>query len=152
MPLLSYANKPGAKIYKSSPGQLSVMICNKRTTQQKRKILENLQCVKTHPTAEMVFDAVKAELPSISLTTVYRNLTELHGEGKILKFEVGGQSHFDGDISLHQHFVCRECGMIFDIFQEKVSRYALRSFQAQGLSANRVNIMYEGMCKACGVG
>ena len=56
-----------------------------RQTIQKLKIMQHLHSVKTHPSAEMVYNAVKEEVPTITLATVYRNLNSLANAGKILK-------------------------------------------------------------------
>ena len=58
-----------------------------RNTIQRIKIMKYLKSVKTHPTAEMVYNAVVKEIPSITLATVYRNLHNLANKGKILMFE-----------------------------------------------------------------
>jgi len=86
-----------------------------KITCQKRTILEFLRSVKTHPTAEEIYKAVKKKLPQISRGTVYRNLKFLAKKGKILEI-FSRVSHYDGDVSFHAHFICRSCDRIFDIF------------------------------------
>jgi Fe2+ or Zn2+ uptake regulation protein len=87
-----------------------------KITCQKKTILDFLKSVRTHPTAEEIYQAVKTKLPQISKGTVYRNLNFLAREGKILEIFSNKVSHYDGDISFHSHFICRKCGKIFDIF------------------------------------
>ena len=48
-----------------------------RNTKQRQLILEELRGTKSHPSAEWVYQRVKAKLPNISLGTVYRNLAML---------------------------------------------------------------------------
>jgi Fe2+ or Zn2+ uptake regulation protein len=119
-----------------------------RTTNQRLKILEYLRGVKTHPTAEMVYLEVKKELPAISLATVYRNLNNMADEGRILRFEVGKEYHFDSDTCCHQHFVCRDCGRIIDVFQKEISEFAMR--KVKGVKPDCVSIIYHGICRNCG--
>ena len=90
-----------------------------RQTKQKAAILGYLRSVKTHPTAEIVYSAVKKEMPNISLGTVYRNLEEFSKNEIIGKLEVAGRKRFDGDISVHGHFICEKCGRIDDLFFKK---------------------------------
>ena len=52
-------------------------------TQQRRVILEELRKHNTHPSADEVYDMVRARLPKISLGTVYRNLEILTELGEI---------------------------------------------------------------------
>ena len=56
---------------------------NMRLTSQRQVILEELQKVTSHPTANEVFDMVRKRLPRIGLGTVYRNLDLLAEKGII---------------------------------------------------------------------
>jgi len=124
------------------------MIINKaRMTLQKKEILNFLRSTKIHPTAEEVYLNVKHKLPKITLATVYRNLNLLAENNSILRFEIKGGFHFDFDISKHQHFVCDSCGIIYDVYQEEVSNYALNNIK--GFSPNGVQIIYKGICNKC---
>lgn len=119
-----------------------------RLTNQKQIILEYLQSVKTHPTAEEVFDAVKKILPRISLGTVYRNLEKFSEKGLAKKIE-GEVSRFDGDISTHHHFICQNCKKVFDIFEEKKTREIdkVLSEKLEGFKSDEVHI--HGTCNDC---
>jgi len=120
-----------------------------RTTTQRIKILEYLRSVKTHPTAEIVYHAVKKDLPTISLGTVYRNLNILAEQGKILKVDINNESHFDGDICNHQHFVCTKCGKIIDILQGEITEYAMKKIKCRDFTPRCVTIKYTGYCNKC---
>jgi len=128
------------------------MVINKkknRLTSQRLKILDYLRGVKTHPTAEMVYNAVKKDLPTISLATVYRNLNLLAEQGEIIKLELNSESHFDGDMCNHQHCVCSKCRRIIDIFQEDISEYAMKKIKSSDFKPSCVNIIFKGHCKHC---
>lgn len=92
-----------------------------RMTKQREIILETLRSVSCHPTADEIYDWVRKDIPNISLGTVYRNLETLSDSGIILKVQAAGtQMRFDGDISPHFHFRCRECGRVSDLeFSDK---------------------------------
>ena len=121
----------------------------RRMTNQRLKILEYLKSVKTHPTAEVVYEAVKKNLPLMTLATVYRNLNLLAEEGKITKLDINGEFHFDADLSHHQHCVCKKCGKIDDHFQKEISQYALKKIKASNFQLQGVNIFFHGTCKKC---
>ena len=90
---------------------------NMRLTSQRQVIFEELIKVKSHPTANEVYDMVRKRLPRIGLGTVYRNLNLLAELGIIRRLEVGGeQKLFDGDISPHYHIRCIKCNRVDDIF------------------------------------
>ena len=87
-----------------------------RMTRQRRVILEELRKVKTHPSADEVYEMVRKRLPRISLGTVYRNLEILSESGEIKKLEPGSSlKRFDGNPSEHFHIRCIRCSRIADM-------------------------------------
>ena len=128
------------------------MIINmkRRMTNQRLKILEYLQSVKTHPNAETVYQAVKKIMPQITLATVYRNLNLLADEGEILRMEINGEYHYDADMCCHQHCVCRECDKIIDVFQKEINEYAMKKIKPKKFKPECVMIIYSGLCNKCG--
>ena len=74
---------------------------------QREAIRQNLLSRYDHPTADMVYNSVREELPNISLGTVYRNLRFLVDQGDALSLKLGdGREHFDGHVEPHYHFIC----------------------------------------------
>jgi Fur family peroxide stress response transcriptional regulator len=87
-----------------------------RYSRQRERILEYLKGTKIHPNADMVYEKMREEFPSISLGTVYRNLHMLSEQGIILRLRSGsGPDRFDADLNSHSHFQCDNCGKIYDI-------------------------------------
>jgi Fe2+ or Zn2+ uptake regulation protein len=120
-----------------------------RMTNQKLKIMEHLEKVKTHPTAEMVYRVISKELPAISLATVYRNLNLLAEQGKILKLEINGEYHYDGFCDSHQHLVCTNCNKIIDLGQKEISNYAMKKIKSGDFELKSVRIIFYGICNDC---
>ncbi|HOQ89470.1 MAG TPA: transcriptional repressor [Candidatus Hydrogenedentes bacterium] len=122
----------------------------RRMTRQRRIILEELRMLRTHPTAEELFQIVRKRMPRISLGTVYRNLDVLCQSGLVLKLESAGQqAHYDGDVSQHYHIRCRRCGKIEDVYPEEVNGISdptvcRRDYQIIGWS-----LIFEGICPDC---
>ncbi|MBW1779528.1 MAG: transcriptional repressor [Deltaproteobacteria bacterium] len=87
-----------------------------RTTRQRQVILEEVRRSKSHPTADEIYDRVRAQLPRISLGTVYRNLDLLAANGEIVKLTPGRtQMRFDGNLNAHYHMTCIHCGRVEDL-------------------------------------
>lgn len=87
-----------------------------RATRQRQVILEELQSVTSHPTADEVYHMVRQRLPRISLGTVYRNLELLSSQGWIQRLDSGGsQMRFDGNAAAHSHVRCMRCGAVADM-------------------------------------
>ena len=112
------------------------------------KILDYLKGVKTHPSAEKIYSSVKKDIPSITLATVYRNLYKLEGQGLVSRFQAGGETRFDAEERTHQHFVCRKCGKISDVFNEDISENALSSAR-KTINADSVEVTFKGLCTQC---
>lgn len=85
-----------------------------RYSRQRELIYNTVYASKAHPTAEMVFAALKPEHPNLSLGTVYRNLHLLSDEGKLRRMPFPVE-RFDGDVTPHHHFCCEKCGQVIDV-------------------------------------
>ncbi len=122
-----------------------------RLTPQRQVILEELAKVKTHPTANEIYDMVRKRLPRIGLGTVYRNLELMAENGMILKLEVGGsQKRFDATTDLHYHIRCTCCGKVDDI---ELSAMPQLDKLASGSSDYQIlghHIEFSGICETCG--
>ena len=120
----------------------------KRYSKQRACILENLKNREDHPTAEMVYESVRKEIPNISMGTVYRNLKELADHHKILCFTQNGRDHFDGKEFPHIHVCCTQCGKIEDHYIGREMGF----LSAQGREGFTVqNVIVEGICSECRV-
>lgn len=90
-------------------------------SRQREAIRNYLAGSKEHPTAEMVYSAIRQIYPNISLGTVYRNLSLLVETGEIIKLSCGDNSdHFDYDTSTHYHFICTNCGRVLDLEMDSI--------------------------------
>lgn len=119
-------------------------------SRQREGILKNLQSRRDHPTADMVYESVRREYPSLSLGTVYRNLSLLAENGQILKISTGiGPDHFDGYVEPHHHFICRGCGAVLDL--DYLPGENMIS-EASGTFAGRIDgyeLQFFGKCEIC---
>ena len=119
----------------------------RRLTKQKELVLHYVQSVRTHPTAEDVFNNTKKKLPSLTLATVYRNLHLLAEEGKIQCFMIKNEYHFDGFTDHHHHLVCTECGCIQDVVNPRLTQFVSHQLTAQKFHPTTVQV--EGLCGKC---
>lgn len=72
-----------------------------------------------HPDADSICARVRADIPNISLGTVYRNLGKLAEEGIIRRISVpSGADRFDKTLCPHGHIVCPVCGDVSDLSTE----------------------------------
>ena len=118
-----------------------------RYSRQRELIYQTVQASKAHPTAEMVYAALKPDHPNLSLATVYRNLHLLSDEGKLrqMPFPV---ERFDGMVEPHGHFCCEKCGQVSDV-EEAYDAHLDHAPQALGHRVDRHEIVYYGLCSHC---
>jgi len=122
-----------------------------RQTKQKKIIQDVLEKLRySHPTAlDVLFETQKID-PSISKTTVYRNLRELSQKGLIWRIEEpSSMERYDVNTHSHAHFKCTKCSRIedvdIDIFE--IISTAFKE-QKEGKLSN-INIMLLGECSNC---
>ena len=112
-------------------------------------ILDLVRRTAEHPTADAVFMRARASVPTISLTTVYRNLRRLVADGRLRERMFGGVSRFDAHLEDHGHMVCAACGAIVDIAAD--GRALVQHFQssAPAWAVEHVDVELRGRCPAC---
>lgn len=121
-----------------------------RMTRQREIIVRELRAMKTHPTADELYDRIKRVLPRISLATVYRNLEILSHLNIIQKLEVTGrQKRFDGDISNHYHIKCISCGKVDDLPVMQLSGIETAVTDPCGYTVLGHRLEFEGVCPQC---
>ena len=87
-----------------------------RYSHQRERIYEYLLASIEHPSAEMVYEALRPEIRGLSLGTVYRNLKLLEDLGKVRRVTTHqGSERYDAICGDHIHFICHSCGTIRDI-------------------------------------
>jgi len=121
-----------------------------RMTRQRKVLLETLRRMKTHPTADELFQEVRNDLPRISLGTVYRNLDMLSEMNLIRKLEYGGgKMRFDGDKREHYHIRCVKCGRIEDIPVSEIGRIDCVPNGLAGYVVIDYSLHINGICPMC---
>lgn len=86
-----------------------------RVTPQRLAIISVLYVDKSHPSADQIFQRVRASFPAVSLATVYNTLNTLKTSGFLneVALENSG-SRFDTNVTPHAHLICVRCGTIID--------------------------------------
>ena len=119
-------------------------------SRQRELIRNHLQSRCDHPTAEMIYTALKENDPKLSLGTVYRNLSVLSSLGEIRRIVVpDGPDHYDGDITAHQHFCCRKCGRISDVRGIREEQWIAEGRRCCGGEIESLTVMFSGVCEEC---
>src|SRR5512144_1461526 len=91
-----------------------------RMTAQRRAILETLEAMGGHPSAEDIYVAARARDRTINPSTVYRTLNWLSEAGLVTPAWLGPErcrrqeTHAGNVSSEHHHFVCARCGSVIE--------------------------------------
>ncbi len=86
-----------------------------RVTRQRKAMLEYLLSSDEHPSARKIWETVRQQVPSISLSTVYSTLSELKDAGIIKEIEFDEmENRYEGNLSPHINLICIRCGTIID--------------------------------------
>lgn len=89
--------------------------CDLKSTPQRMCILEALNG-HTHPNIDELFKEIKTKNPSISLATVYKNLSLLIEKGIVIEVNLPNQkTRYDINAYPHIHVVCSQCGNVLDL-------------------------------------
>lgn len=122
-------------------------MATQRYSKQRELIYQAVLSSREHPTAEMIYAALRQEHPNLSLGTVYRNLHLLADTGRIVRMPFPIE-RFDGDLSPHCHFRRRRCTAVSDIFlpyDKDLDALA----ENGGRHVEGHSIVFHGLCEAC---
>ena len=119
-------------------------------TIQRRAVFAELSGRRDHPTADQVYDALRARLPGLSRTTVYRVLETLVEAGFARKVHhTDAVVRFDPVVERHHHLVCEACGRLVDLNDAAVPRVALPDTRRSGFRIRDYSVSFTGLCPKC---
>jgi Fe2+ or Zn2+ uptake regulation protein len=122
----------------------------RRKTRQRMAIMEVLKGVRTHPSADWIYDEVRKKLPHISKGTIYRNLKVLEEEGAILELNVDGVvGRYEIRQNNHYHFICEKCGRIIDLNEPVETKLNAKYAKKTGFKITHHQLEFRGFCKDC---
>jgi len=121
-----------------------------KLTHQRLVIYTELLQSREHPSAEILYKRLEKILPTLSLDTVYRTLATFEKLGLVHRLEtVTSQARYEALGLRHHHFLCDECGQVFDFFWPTFDTMTLpQSLEAIG-AVDRTSVVVHGICTAC---
>jgi Fur family peroxide stress response transcriptional regulator len=119
-------------------------------THQRMVIYRELVTMPDHPSPEAIYEKVKAEIPAISLGTVYKNLHTFVEAGLIQEVSLHhGALRLDPNTHPHHHFVCTTCRRIVDLEEAGLEPVRLRQPLPAGFAVQRISVELHGLCPQC---
>jgi len=114
---------------------------------QRIKILEYLQNYKIHPTADMIYQALEDEIPTLSKTTVYNTLKTFTEKGILVALSLfENEVRYEYNTYPHIHFKCIKCNKIYDM-DKSFDLYKDDIINGHKVIEHHVNL--KGVCKEC---
>lgn len=112
-------------------------------------ILNSIKNSSEHPSAAQIYSELKADYPSMSIATVYRNLALFKEQGLVnCAAVVDGEERIDGVTSPHAHFVCQNCKRVIDVCSESFAG-VLSELTDGGFCVESVGLTFYGLCSSC---
>jgi Fe2+ or Zn2+ uptake regulation protein len=121
-----------------------------RVTPQRQAIFRLLDGDHTHPTVESLYERARAEMPTISLKTVYQTVHDLDALGEVHVLDLGTGSvrvdpNVEGD---HHHLVCTSCGRVRDLPVD-FDRLRVPARYRRDFTVDDVQVIFRGRCESC---
>lgn len=120
-----------------------------RYSKQRELVLQTVEELCDHPTAEEIFDKAAPECPGLSLGTVYRNLNSLVDAGKVRRVSIPGKAdRFDHTLRWHSHLYCSACGNVVDadVDEKQVMKLVRRQ---KDVVVQDCAVVLFGLCEEC---
>ena len=120
-----------------------------RYSKQRELVLQTVEELCDHPTAEEIFDKAAPECPGLSLGTVYRNLNSLVEAGKVRRVSIPGKAdRFDHTLRWHSHLYCSACGNVVDadVDEKQVMKLVRRQ---KDVVVQDCAVVLFGLCEEC---
>jgi Fur family ferric uptake transcriptional regulator len=122
-----------------------------RMTPQRQLILEAIESLEGHISADAVHTRVTEQFPQINISTVYRTLDLLE------EMELVRHTHFDDGVAqyhragsdLHQHLICRGCGTEQELDVEILRPLGQSLDRQYGFELDLAHFALIGRCANC---
>ena len=122
----------------------------RRNTVQRQIILDTLNKFITHPTVDELYTEIRKSHPSISKTTIYRNLRQLANERQISKVALPDEAErYDKRTDRHYHFQCKSCAEFLDVDIDFLEGINEKVQEKYGFLVEKHDIVFMGSCPQC---
>ena len=104
-----------------------------------------------HVTADVIADAVRAEIGAISLQSVYDALSVLVTANLIRRIQpAGSPARYEDRVGdNHHHLICRICGRVVDVDCAVGRAPCLKAGNSRGYEIDEAEVCYWGRCPDC---
>ncbi|MFC2062489.1 Fur family transcriptional regulator [Chloroflexota bacterium] len=123
---------------------------NQRSTQQRQLIQDILQCADEHLDADKIYEQAHQRSPSISLSTIYRNLQLFKEMGLVEEHQFGSRRCYEPvPQAKHHHLICLGCGRVFEFKCPSTDKLKSRIRKENGFRVTDTEVRLTGYCPKC---
>ncbi|NPA67920.1 MAG: transcriptional repressor [Chlorobi bacterium] len=120
---------------------------NIKPSLQRIKIYEYISKNLIHPAVDTIYEELIKEIPTLSKTTVYNTLKLFEKQNLIRSVNIDEtEIRYDARKDTHGHFICTECGKIFD-FNYNYNKIKINGLKEFEITQQNFNI--KGICPEC---
>lgn len=121
-----------------------------QVTAQRLAVLRAVSA-RPHATADLVAEAVRAEIGVISRQAVYDALGVLADKGLVRRIQPAGSAarYEDRVGDNHHHVVCRSCGRMVDVDCTVGAKPCLTAADDSGFEIDEAEVVFWGRCPEC---
>lgn len=121
-----------------------------KVTPQRLAVYDMLSHTTGHPTAEMIYQKVKEQYPTMSFATVYKSVEIFSKLGVIQVLNTGEDSfRYDAKTSEHPHIKCTKCGRVNDVSHLDARAVESLVENETGFKVNGHQFYFYGICPDC---
>ncbi len=123
----------------------------KRITPQRRLLVQVIRQGEGHLDADEVYRLAREKDPTISLSTVYRNLNMLKELGLVSEVHLDQEHHHYElkDAKEHYHLICSSCDKVIEFDSPLVRELGNQVGEERDFLIERAHIDLVGLCAKC---
>ncbi len=119
-------------------------------THQRMTIYRVLAQSADHPSPDLVYERVRAEIPSISKATVYKNIRAFIEAGVLREVnDLHQTNRLDANLKRHHHLICTRCKRVADYQDEQLNNLRSSEREPMGFRLDEYRVEVRGLCPAC---
>lgn len=124
---------------------------NYKLTPQRLAIIRVIAGSEGHPSVENVYERLKADFPTMSIATVYRNIMMIKSLGELLELGFAdGSNRYDGNKPYpHPHVICTRCKTIIDPDLDSLKDLTEEVSEETGFTILDHRVDFFGICRDC---
>lgn len=119
-----------------------------KVTPQRTAILEEIEAA-GHIDVDKLYEILRMSFPSISLATVYKNVSQMYELGLLEVIKVPSHKlQYEITKEPHIHLACNTCGTVIDM-DKCINELMLSAESESGYELNHSTVVLNGVCPEC---